>query len=565
MIATDLERIRAYHELTKHRLERYAPGPGYMDWATQPNPFRSFQGTARVELPLPAALDTPFANLRRAADTAPRPLDLTYLAILFELALGLSAWKVYGSTRWALRCNPSSGNLHPTEAYLVCPELPGLPGGVYHYLSHDHALERRAEPADKERWIAALSPGGVCVGISSIYWREAWKYGARAYRYCQHDAGHALATLRYAAAALGWQARLLDGWGDNDIAHLLGLDRDEDFGQAEREAPDALLWIGPTPQTPDPDALRTALNGARWTGTANRLSARHAHHWAAIDEANAAARKPRTTPLTYHTLPFLPPLPLAQAALSAATLFRQRRSAVAFDGRTSISASAFFGMLDALLPRAGVPPWDALPWMPCIHPVLFVHRVDGLQAGLYALPRNSETESALRDAMRPDWLWEQVPDCPPHLPLRLLLPLDTRRLSELISCHQEIAADSAFSLGMLAEFREALEQGTWWYRFLHWEAGMLGHVLYLEAEAAGVRGTGIGCLFDDEMHDLLGLRDDQFQTLYHFTVLSLHRRRAGGGHATFNPPALCPSNRKITGISFGSCWKTLASGNPLFL
>lgn len=181
-------------------------------------------------------------------------------------------------------------------------------------------------------------------------------------------------------------------------------------------------------------------------------------------------------------------------------------------------APAFFGMLDALLPRADVPPWDALPWTPRIHPVLFVHRVDGLQAGLYALPRNSEAESALRDAMRPDWLWEQVPGCPPHLPLRLLLPLDTRRLAELVSCHQEIAADSAFSLGMLAEFHEALEQGAWWYRFLHWEAGMLGHVLYLEAEAAGVRGTGIGCFLDDEMHDLLGLRDDRFQTLYHFTV-----------------------------------------------
>ena len=40
-------------------------------------------------------------------------------AVLFELALGLSAWKEYGGSRWALRCNPSSGNLHPTEAYVV--------------------------------------------------------------------------------------------------------------------------------------------------------------------------------------------------------------------------------------------------------------------------------------------------------------------------------------------------------------------------------------------------------------------------------------------------------------
>jgi len=46
----------------------------------------------------------------------------------------------------------------------------------------------------------------------------------------------------------------------------------------------------------------------------------------------------------------------------------------------------------------------------------------------------------------------------------------------------------------------------------------LGQALYLEAEAAGVRGTGIGCFFDDAVHDILGLSGDQFQSLYHFTV-----------------------------------------------
>ena len=43
-------------------------------------------------------------------------------------------------------------------------------------------------------------------------------------------------------------------------------------------------------------------------------------------------------------------------------------------------------------------------------------------------------------------------------------------------------------------------------------------MLYLEAEAAGVRGTGIGCYFDDSVHEILGLTDETFQSLYHFTV-----------------------------------------------
>ena len=56
------------------------------------------------------------------------------------------------------------------------------------------------------------------------------------------------------------------------------------------------------------------------------------------------------------------------------------------------------------------------------------------------------------------------------------------------------------------------------YRHLHWEAGAIGQVLYLEAEAAARRATGIGCFFDDAVHELLGLRDRSLATLYHFTV-----------------------------------------------
>jgi hypothetical protein len=46
----------------------------------------------------------------------------------------------------------------------------------------------------------------------------------------------------------------------------------------------------------------------------------------------------------------------------------------------------------------------------------------------------------------------------------------------------------------------------------------MGQVLYLEAEAHGLRGTGIGCFFDDALHDLLGIRDQRMQSLYHFTI-----------------------------------------------
>ena len=95
---------------------------------------------------------------------------------------------------------------------------------------------------------------------------------------------------------------------------------------------------------------------------------------------------------------------------------------------------------------------------------------------------------------------------------------DAKTVAQQICCHQEIAADSAFSLGMLAEFQNGLQIGAWGYKQLLWEAGILGQVLYLEAEAIGVRGTGIGCYFDDVFHSLLGLIGTRYQSMYHFSI-----------------------------------------------
>src|SRR5213079_34077 len=155
---------------------------------------------------------------------AARPLGRDTVAVLFELALGLSAWKQYGTSRWALRCNPSSGNLHPTEGYALLPALPGLDAGVYHYVSRDHLLERRCTLAGAaaDQLAAHLPDGTFLIGLSSIHWREAWKYGERAFRYCQHDVGHALAAIRMAAAVLGWSARLVDSAGDSEVEGWLG-------------------------------------------------------------------------------------------------------------------------------------------------------------------------------------------------------------------------------------------------------------------------------------------------------------------------------------------------------
>jgi len=201
--------------------------------------------------------------------------------------------------------------------------------------------------------------------------------------------------------------------------------------------------------------------------------------------------------------------------ISAGQIIRQRRSLLACDGKTSIPAERFYRMLSRAMPAPG----DAIPWSPAIHFGLFVHRVEGIEPGLYALARDPAKLEKLRQSMHAHFAWEAPPGRPADLPLYLLERGDARALATQVSCRQEIAGEGAFSLGMIAEYQASLAaHGPSFYRRLFWEAGAIGQVLYLEAEAAGVRSTGIGCFFDDPVHQVFGLSGLAFQSLYHFTV-----------------------------------------------
>jgi nitroreductase len=201
-------------------------------------------------------------------------------------------------------------------------------------------------------------------------------------------------------------------------------------------------------------------------------------------------------------------------------IVRKRRSAIEMDGQTRISRERFYNMLSRTLASTDNVPFNVLPWEPLTHLVLFVHRVDDLEPGLYILVRHPAEKENLQTATRPEFLWQRAAGCPEGLDLYLLTASDVRNIAKAYSCDQDIAADSCFSLGMLVEFEHPLQKyGAWFYPRLYWETGLIGQVLYLEAEATtGLRGTGIGCFMDDPVHKLLGLQDKRYQSLYHFTV-----------------------------------------------
>jgi SagB-type dehydrogenase family enzyme len=513
--------IQSYHQRTKHQLERYARGPETLDWDYQPDPFRRYEGSPELNLPLPAAQDTtPYSLLFQAEQRQPQPLDQLHIGKLLELSMALSAWKSYGPDCWSLRVNPSSGNLHPTECYLLLPHTGEIGAGLYHYHSYAHALELRCDLQPHAAQLQSiLQDDTFIIGLTSIHKRESWKYGERAYRYCQHDVGHALATIRYACAVLGWQMNLLDECGDAQICQLLGLERATDFNRAERESPDLLLQItAGTKKQPhiNIETLLPLVEDGNWAGQANRLTDDNFYKWPVIQQAEAACHKP-VTPVSQWAPSLSADLPACDTKSTASEIIRQRRSAQAFEaGASALPLSRFDRMLQCVLPRASIPPLDCLPWSPRLHLILFVHRVAGLNPGLYALPRSEHGSQLLREQLRDEFTWEPVEGI--GAPLFLLTAANAANTARMLACHQPIASDSAFSLAMLAEFDASLASADWRYRQLHWEAGVIGQSLYLEAEAAGVRGTGIGCYFDDAVHDLLGIQDTCLQDMYHFTV-----------------------------------------------
>jgi len=511
--------IIRYHEETKHHYDRYARSADFMDWDNQPNPFRFYEDTQTYGLPFlkkdPAAR---YADLYRRDNNSAREVTPATIAGFLELSLGLSAWKAAGNSQWSLRVNPSSGNLHPTEAHLILPRIEGLEGGIYHYNPLLHALEQRAVISENvwQNICSHLGCEGFLIGFSSIFWRESWKYGERAFRYCNHDVGHALAAVSFSANLFGWKVSYLSELSDQELDTMLGFDR-TGFDTLEEEHPDLMCWVHSHP-SPDiarrlPDTLISAFKDVSFKGRPNRLS-KQPVNWEIIYHTANLTRKPANAEQRYE---FTDPYGFREESISmaAAKIIRQRRSATAFDRNGSVSKEQFLAILDKTLPRSDCAPFDVELGDPSLHLLIFVHRVEGLTPGLYFFIRNDKAIAPIKSLTRSKFMWDPIEN---NFPLFVLEKGAFQQQAMIVSCHQEIAGHSAFSLGMIADFKDPVASNPFAYRRLFWESGMIGQVLYLAAEAHGVRGTGIGCFFDDAVHEIMGLANNQYQSLYHFTI-----------------------------------------------
>ncbi|MDD2335839.1 MAG: hypothetical protein PHD01_04595 [Geobacteraceae bacterium] len=120
----------------------------------------------------------------------------------------------------------------------------------------------------------------------------------------------------------------------------------------------------------------------KWQGILNRLSP-SSRTWEGINEVAKASRKQPLQPYYY------PRYPAAENGVSFPPfngsfrrIIRQRWSAVAMDGISSMPVASFYALLERTVSREKVPPFPLFPWPSCVDLVLFVHRVDGLLPGL---------------------------------------------------------------------------------------------------------------------------------------------------------------------------------------
>ncbi|MCC6586768.1 MAG: SagB/ThcOx family dehydrogenase [Bryobacterales bacterium] len=456
-----------YHDLTKHSVERLHSSPHYLDWANMPDPFRHYEGVPVVDLPADAL--APRARLldvlrQEKGQNCETNSLLPFVSQLLFHSAAISATKFVPQTgyRYALRVNPSSGNLHPTEFHIATRDA------LYHYRPSSHELELRATGDYTQ------GRGEVVFYLTSIFWREAWKYRNRAYRYCLHDMGHAWESLTVAARACGYQVEATGQFEDDQVHRELRLPEDEQ-----------LLLIA---TLTGPPLERMELSPEWFRGTPNPLSAEIVDY-IAIEEIHKTTK----TVLISGTGPDLRTVggaillaPEVSSDVSFAEGVRRRRSALDFEGgERTITFGQFSSLVDvALRPHYA----DFADRYITLHS--FVHRVDGLERGLYRCDARS---------------------------VELLQPGDHRVAAAGLSLSQQLAGNSCVTFSMVADLKRATYMwGDRGYRYAFFEAGAIGQRLYLAAEAMGFQSTGIGAFYDDAVHDYLKLAPGEGQVIYHF-------------------------------------------------
>jgi SagB-type dehydrogenase family enzyme len=484
---TDLQATWSYHNGTKHSQESFATDRHFLDWQNQPLPFKIYQSLE----PIPLPRDLLFSGVPAlAAISAPPPalhgpsvLSLPLLASLLYFSAGITKSKRYPGGEILFRAAACTGALYHIELYLVCGDLPELEAGVYHFGPGDFALRRLrtgdyrgtlAQATGDEPAIAAAPLTLIC---TTTYWRNAWKYRARAYRHGFWDTGTIVANFLAVSTAHHLPARVVLGFVDGMVNQLLGLDE-------EREVALALVPLGrqsgspPAPShTIQPLSLATVpLSNKEVDYPAIRAmhAASSLHSPAEASAWHGRAPLPARPEPTGELFPLrplsddqVPPDTIEQVILRRGSSRRFARTPIGFAQLSTILHSAMQDIPADFLDPAGASLNDLY---------LIVNAVDGLPDGAYVLQREAAALELLRRGR-------------------------FRREAGELGLMQDIPADASVDVFFLTHLPTVLARyGNRGYRAAQLEAGIMGGKLYLAAYAQRLGASGLTFFDDDVTH-----------------------------------------------------------------
>lgn len=487
MAATDprgADVLRRYHAATDHRApDLMAQYAGTLDPALRPRPTKRYPTLPPIPLPTDLPLsDRPALDaIADAGGNGGAAVDLDLVARLCRFTNGTTRRRRRGGEVVAFRAAPCTGALYHQELYLVCGELPGLAAGVYHYDPEAHAL-RQLRAGDVRGVLVAATGGEAVIAApplilvaTSVFWRNAWKYAARAYRHAYWDVGTMLPNTLAVAAAAGVAARLVLAFADAAVADLLGLD-------LERESAIALVAVGRGAPAPASAPAAAPLRLPTEPYSAREIDfplIREAHRAtllasgeAAADWRAAATDEPETPPAgPLIPLPLtagaLPQEPIEAVILRRGSTRRFAREPIALDALAVLLDRATRGLPSDALGTAGIPFNQAY---------LIANGVAGLPPGAYRYHRTGHALALLRP----------VPEAV------------ARVQAARLALDQALGGDAAVDVFFLADLDRVLAaRGGRGYRLAHLAAALVAGRLYLGAYALGLGATGL-TFYDDE-------------------------------------------------------------------
>jgi SagB-type dehydrogenase family enzyme len=459
---------------------------GEQDPAIEPIPYKIYTTLEPIPLPrefptsdLPALDAIAATGDLRVTNAVP---DLDTVARLCLRSNGLlKRWRSPSGREFEFRAAGCTGARYHLELYLVCGALPELEAGVYQYAAHDHSLRQlragdyRAAVVAATGQEPAIAAAPVIAVWTSTFWRNAWRYQARAYRHVYWDAATALANLLAVAADARLPAEVVLGFADDEINALLDVD-------GEREAAISLVALGRSDDRPpaSPEIHPLELPTLPLSEREIEFPEIGAIHDASSLASGAEASAWRASAFA----PSLPPpgdvqislQPLDAAALPADPIdavIERRRSNRHYAAETPISFAALSTMLIASLQGTAM---DCLiPGAPPLFtPYLIVNNVAGLQPGSYTV--DSERQA-----------------------LELLRAGEMRDTASRLACDQDYAADAHVNAYALTDLEPVLEHfGNRGYRLAQLEAALFGAKLQLAAHTLGLGAVG-STSFDDEV------------------------------------------------------------------